>query len=282
MANDKQKTYWTEVAGPKWLRLSGAMEARLEPVSELVIERARLQPGERVLDVGCGTGLTSLAAARAVGLNGDVLGVDIAAPMIEAARAMAERERAVNLRFTLGDAQTETFPPPAQALISRFGVMFFEDPVAAFTNLRRNAAPGGRLIFAAWGPVSANPHWQKPLELAEALLGPGQPRRPHAPGPQAFDDPDYVRAILRDSGWHDYEVEVVPVFLRGASLDDEARVACFMGPSGALLDEKNATPAQREALCAAIRAALPDYTRMTPEGRVLLPGTIHLLTARNT
>jgi hypothetical protein len=160
--------------------------------------------------------------------------------------------------------------------------MFFEDPVAAFTNLRRNAAPGGRLIFAAWGPVSANPHWQKPLELAEALLGPGQPRRPHAPGPQAFDDPDYVRAILRDSGWRDYEVEAVPVFLRGASLDDEARVACFMGPSGALLDEKNATPAQREAFHAAIRAALPEYTRMTPEGRVLLPGTIHLLTARNT
>ncbi len=279
MANDKQKTYWSEIAAPKWLSLGGAMEARLAPVSEAVIAAAALTPGEHVLDIGCGAGLTSLEAAREVGPQGHVLGVDIAAPMVEAARALAKTSGAVNLDFTLGDAQTDLFTPPANVLISRFGVMFFEDSVQAFANLHRSAAPGARMVFAAWAPLQDNPHWAVPLQLVEALVGPGAPRVPHAPGPLAFDDASYVLSILQASGWKTGKVQAQTVYLRGASLDDEARVACFMGPAGALLDEKKADEAQRAEAYAAIRAALPSFSESAPDGSVKLPGTIHLITA---
>ena len=279
MANEKQKTYWNEIAGPKWVGLGGAMEARLAPVSDAVIEAAALRPGERVLDIGCGAGFTSLEAARAVGPRGHVLGVDISASMLEAARALSGKVGAANLAFTQADAQTESFAPSADVLISRFGVMFFEDPVAAFANLRRSAAPEARMVFAAWAPLSENIHWARPLELAQALVGPGAPRPPHAPGPLAFDDMDYVLSILKDSGWKNGKVEAKHVLLNGASLDDEARVASMMGPSGALLEEKQADAATREKARAAFRAALPDYTRTAPDGSVKLPATIHLITA---
>lgn len=279
MANEKQKTYWSKVGGPKWVGLGGAMEARLAPVSDLLIQLAALQPGETVLDIGCGAGLTSLAAAQAVGPNGHVLGVDISDTMLEAARALGTQANTANLTLTLGDAQTDEFSPPANVLISRFGVMFFEDPIAAFANLRRSTAPGARMVLTAWAPLSANEHWRKPLELVETLVGPGAPRIPHAPGPLAFDEPDYVSTLLREAGWQNGTVRAVEVNLHGVSLDEEARVACFMGPSGALLEEKQASPKQREAARQAIRAALPSYTTTTPDGGVHLPATLHLITA---
>ncbi|MBU6418394.1 MAG: methyltransferase domain-containing protein [Proteobacteria bacterium] len=278
MANDKQKAYWNEVAAPKWLGLGGAMEARLAPISDVVIAAAALQPGERVLDIGCGAGVTSLEAAQAVGPQGHVLGVDIAAPMVKAARALAEKQGASNAEFTVADAQTEVFSPPANVLISRFGVMFFEDPTAAFANLRRSAAPGARMVFAAWAPLQANLHWALPLQTVEALLGPGAPRTPRAPGPLAFDDADYVLSILRDSGWKNGKVEATAVYLSGMELEDEARVACTMGPAGALLDEKQASPAQRAEVYDAILDALPDYAALAEEG-IKLAATIHLITA---
>jgi SAM-dependent methyltransferase len=285
MANDKQKAYWSEVAGPKWLSLEGAMEARLAPVSTAVIVAAGLKPGQRVLDIGCGAGRTSQEAAQAVGETGYVLGIDIAPPMLEAARTHAAAEAKPGmapLEFALADAQTEHFAPPFDVLISRFGVMFFENPVAAFTNLRASMKPGGWLTFAAWAPLAANPHWQIPLRLVEALTGPGTPRIPHAPGPLAFDDADYVRNLLESAGWQGVEVHAEPVLLHGASLDDEARVACFMGPAGALLDEKKANAATRDATRKAVREALPGLATLLPDASVHLPATIHLVTASAT
>ncbi len=279
MANDKQRAYWSEVAAPKWLGFGGAMEARLAPVSDVVIAAAALQPGERVLDIGCGVGFTSLEAERIVGPHGHVLGVDIAAPMVEAARDLAARYGAANLEFTVGDAQTEVFSPLADALISRFGVMFFEDPVAAFTNLRRSAAPGARLVAAAWAPLEDNLHWAVPLHLVEALIGPGAVRTPRAPGPLAFDDPAYVLSVLEQAGWENAKVQAQTVHLQGVSLDAEARVACMMGPAGALLDEKQASPAQRETAYETIRAALPGYAAAAADGSVRLAASIHLITA---
>jgi SAM-dependent methyltransferase len=282
MANDKQKAYWAEVAAPKWLSLAGAMEARLRPVSDTVIAAAALAPGERVLDIGCGAGYTALEAARAVGEAGFVLGVDIAPPMVEAARAHIAAQAApdtASAEFTTADAQTECFTPLFDVLISRFGVMFFDNPVAAFANLRSSARPGARLAFAAWAPLSANPHWAVPLGLVEALVGPGKPRTPHAPGPLGFDDPAYVRGILEAAGWASVVVRAEPVFLRGNSLDDEAGIGCFMGPAGALLDEKQADATTRATARDAVRAALPSIAKVAPDGSVLLQACIHLVTA---
>ncbi len=281
MANDKQKAYWSEVAGPKWLSLEGAMEARLAPISTAVIAAAALQPGERVLDIGCGAGRTSQEAAQAAGETGYVLGIDIAAPMIEAARAHAggPKPGIAPLEFALADAQTAHFTPPFDVLISRFGIMFFDDPVAAFANLRASVKPGGRLAFAAWAPLAANPHWQIPLQLVAALTGPGNPGKPHAPGPLAFDDATYVRSLFEAAGWQNIEIRAQTVLLHGASLDDEARIACFMGPAGALLDEKKADAATREAARLAVRQALPGFATPLPDGSLHLPATIHLITA---
>ncbi|MBU6448557.1 MAG: methyltransferase domain-containing protein [Rhodospirillales bacterium] len=279
MVNETQKTYWNEIAGPKWLGLGGAMEARLAPVNDALIEAAALQPGEHVLDVGCGAGFTSLEAAHKVGPHGHVLGVDISHSMLEAARELTTGENAGQLEFALADAQTEYFTPPVNVFLSRFGVMFFDNPVAAFANLRRSAAPGARLAFAAWAPLADNIHWAKPLALVQALLGPGEKGMPRAAGPLAFDDPDYVLAILRDAGWSHGAVRVQGLHLRGVSLDEEAQIACTMGPSGALLDGKHASLAQREMAYDAIRTALPGYAQITPDG-VRLAATIHLITAR--
>ena len=280
MANETQKTYWNQVGGPKWVSLGGAMEARLAPVSAAVIAAAALRPGESVLDIGCGAGLTSLEAAQAVGTAGQVTGIDISAPMIETARGHALARQIENVSFRLGDAQTERFDPAPEVLLSRFGVMFFDDPVAAFANLRAGAAPGARLACAAWAPLARNEHWRRPLELVEALLGPGAPRQPHASGPLAFDDADYVTAILTQAGWRAPKVEAVEIALNGVSLEEEAAIACFMGPSGALLDEKQASAAQRETIRAAIRAALPAYTSPAADGGVRVPAVIHMITAR--
>lgn len=279
MANEKQKNYWTNVAGKKWLAMGGAMEARFAEVNDVLITRAALQAGEAVLDIGCGTGVTSLAAARLVGPQGRVRGVDVAEPLLEVANAHRAESGLETLDFILADAQTDNLGLPADTLLSRFGVMFFEDPIAAFKNLRENAKPGARMVFAAWAPVGKNLHWLKPLEIARTLVGEGIVRRPHAPGPLAFDDIDYVASILAQSGWNHAEIEEKQISLHGESLAQEARIACLLGPAGALFEEKRADPDTLNRAADMFLNALPDYTQCLPDGRVNLPATIHLITA---
>lgn len=277
MANDKQRAYWTDIAGPKWLSLAGSMEARLAAVNEALIAAASPRPGERVIDIGCGAGRTTRAAAQAVGPSGQVLGADISPPMLEAARIFCAD--LAQVRFALADAQTHAFDPQADVILSRFGVMFFEDPVAAFANLRRATRQGGRLAFACWAPLAQNPHWQLPLAIIESLVGPGAPRIPHAPGPLAFDEPDYVASLLARAGWSAIAITPVGVPILGRDLDDKSRVACFMGPGGALLDEKKASEETRAAARAAIRDALPGIATPGAGGEIALPATVFLVTA---
>ncbi len=274
--NERQIAYWNEVAGPKWIRVQAAMEARLIGVEDRLLERAAPRTGERVLEIGCGTGTTTARLAGLVGEGGHVTAVDVSRPMLEAARARLAGRAQVTLMEA--DAAFATFAAPFDLVTSRFGVMFFEDPAAAFANLRRALAPGGRLVCAAWAPIEDNPHWSVPLGIAIERLGPPKPRRPHAPGPLAFSDPAHVRAVLAAAGFADIAVEADGVELYGNTLDDEAEMAATMGPAGALIDEKQADPAARAALIAAFRDALPTYAG--PDAR--LPATIHLITARNS
>ncbi len=273
--NEKQVEYWNEVAGPKWVRLGDAMEQRLDAINRLLIERAAPCPGEAVLDIGCGTGSTTLPAAGLVGASGRVLGIDISAPMLTAARQRLTDHDNVELRQA--DAQTEKFPPQFDLAISRFGVMFFTDAAAAFTMIRHALKPSGRLCFAAWAPLAENPHWRIPLEIAERHLGPGKPRHPRAPGPLAFADRTYVQDTLTAAGFHHVEVtpEAVPVL--DDSLDDAARIACIMGPAGALLDEKSADPATRAAIAAEIRDAFAPFNTGKP---LRLPAMVFIVKAR--
>lgn len=274
--NARQIAYWNEVAGPKWVKIQGAMEARLRAVEDLLLERAAPALGECVLEIGCGTGTTTARLADLVGANGRVTAVDVAKPMLAAACGrLANR---LNVELIEADAATMALEPSYDLVTSRFGVMFFEEPAAAFANLRAGLKPSGRLACVAWAPIARNPHWSVPLDVAVQRLGPPKPRRPHAPGPLAFDDSEYVAAILAEAGFTDIEVRAETVPLLGKSLDDEADVAAFMGPSGALLDEKQADPATRAELRAAFRAALSTYA----DSSARVQATIHLITARHS
>ncbi len=272
--NEKQIAYWNQIAGPKWVAMQAAMESRLAPVNALLLAQAAPRPGDRVLEIGCGTGTTTALLAEAVGSAGHVLAVDVSRPMLDA--AAIELAAYSNVTLAEVDAATHPFEPVYDLVVSRFGVMFFEDPVAAFINIRSALKHGGRLCCAAWAPIEQNPHWAVTLAVAITHLGPPKPRRPHAPGPLAFDDAAYVTAVLTQAGFADPAVQPLAFHLQGEGLASEADIATKIGPSGALLDEKSADPAQRAALRTAFEQALAP---IMAHG-VKLPATLHLITGQ--
>ena len=277
-ANAAQFVHWNEVAGPKWVGLGDAMETRLERINDLLLARAAAGSGEAVLDIGCGTGLTTLPLAMAVGATGSVVGIDISEPMLAAARQRIAAHGLGNITLLSADAQTERLPTARfDLLTSRFGVMFFADPRAAFRNLLDAARPGGRLCFVCWAPLAENAHWQLPFDLVVSRLGPPEPKPAHAPGPLAFSDADYVRSLLDQAGFEQIEIAREAVDIVGSTPEEEAALACIMGPPGALLDEHKADEAVRHAIRKDIAAAFAPYA---VDGRVLLPATVLLATAR--
>ena len=273
--NATQIDYWNQVAGPKWVRLGDAMERRLAAINHLLIERAAPRKGEAVLDVGCGTGSTTLPVAELAGPEGYVLGLDVSAPMLQAAQERLAGCR--NVEFLQADAQTERLGGQFDLVISRFGVMFFTEPEEAFGNIRLAMKPLARLCFACWAPLADNPHWRIPLEIAQLHLGPGKPRHQRAPGPLAFADQDYLRDILTGAKFQDVQItpEAVPVL--DQTLDDAADIACIMGPAGALLDEKAADAATRAMIRDEVRQAFSVYDTTAP---LQLPATVFIVTAR--
>jgi SAM-dependent methyltransferase len=275
-SNEKQAAYWNEAAGPKWVRVAAVMDARFAAITELLIGRSAPVPGARVLDVGCGTGTTVLALADVVGPAGLVTGVDVSEPMLGVARAAVGDAK--NIVLLQADAQVHEFEPATFDLIcSRFGVMFFGDPVAAFANLRRALRPEGGLCFVCWAPLAENPHWAIPFDIAAAALGAPAPRPAHAPGPMAFSDPAYLEEILKSAGYTKITIAPKPVTILGETLAAEADIACFLGPAGALLDEKQATAETRARLRAEISAAITPFEQ---DGGVSLPGTVYLVEAK--
>ena len=270
--NTTMGRYWNEVAGPRWVGRAGLQEARNVEVAHLLQQAAAQKPGERVLDVGCGTGATAIPFAAAVAPNGNVTGVDISEPMLAQARQNIATAGAGNVSLVLADAQVHRFPPDSfDLLISRFGVMFFADPVAAFTNLHAGLRRGGRLCMAVWASMAENVHWQIPFDIAVKHLGPPAPADPREPGPMAFRDPDYLRGILAKAGFADIEIAPQGFKIIGDTARSEAEHATMFGPAWRLLEEKNAPEAARQAITAETAAAFAPY--MTADG-LRLPGTI--------
>jgi SAM-dependent methyltransferase len=269
MPNEKQVAYWNEIAGPKWVKSGDAMEARLAAITDLLLSRAAPKPGEFVLDVGCGTGTTARPFAEA---GAFVTGIDISVPMLSVARA-----RGGKITYLEADAQTYDFGHRKfDLMVSRFGVMFFSDPVAAFKNLRRALVETGRMAFICWAPLVDNPHWRIPFDIACARLGAPAPRHPHAPGPLAFADAGYVETILTEAGFSGVAVTPTAVPILGQSLDEEARIACLFGPAGALLEEKKPDAQTRAEILDMIRRELEEFE--TADG-VSTPATVHVVTA---
>jgi SAM-dependent methyltransferase len=275
MANEKQISYWNEIAGPKWVKIGAEMDARFVEITQALLDGAHVSAGMRVLDIGCGTGPVSALLAGRVGEAGEVTGVDISEPMLNVARA--NYADLANLRFVQADAQIFEFAPAGYDLVvSRFGVMFFDDPIAAFKNMFKALVAGGRLCFVCWASLDENPHWQIPFQLVAEILGAPEPRPPHAPGPMGLADRDYVTRILTSAGFRDIAITPTPVRIVGESLSDETRIAALLGPSGALMDEKTASPEMRDELRQKISLALRQFDG--PDG-ITLPATVYLVTA---
>lgn len=271
--NADQIKHWNEVSGPKWVALDNLITSGIRPLGEVALARADVKAGERVLDVGCGCGETSIAAARLVGPTGSVLGLDVSAPMLERAREAARAAGALNVRFEEADAQTVALPERTQdVLYSRFGVMFFGDPEAAFTNLRRALRPGGRMSFVCWRELAENP-WMLVPAMAAMQHFPIPPPDPSAPGPFAFADSGKVRGILERAGFVDVAFEPVDRELfvagEGADFDQVVSFAMAMGPTGAAAQK--ASPEARSAAAQAVREALRPF--QTAEGVRMASGS---------
>lgn len=277
--NSAQIAYWNDQAAVTWTTFQDRLDALFTPLTALALEAAAPMPDERAIDVGCGCGATVLELARRVGPAGDVLGLDVSEPMAARARERIAAARLGNARVVVSDAATYA-PPPAAAdlLFSRFGVMFFADPAAAFANLRRAVRPGGRLLFAAWRPFADNPWFSVPLEAARALLPPQPPMEPNAPGPFAFADADRVRGILAAAGWRDVQAvpHDVPMRVAGPGQLEEATVfATQVGPLARALAELE--PELQAQARQAVTLALSHFDGS--EG-IILKGSIWLVSAQ--
>lgn len=272
--NEDQIAQWNEEVGKRWTQQQERLDRLIAVFGEAAMRVAVPGQGERVLDVGCGCGDTSLALAQAVGPEGAVLGVDVSAPML--ARAEARAADMPTIRFQLGDASVAPLGGPFDLLFSRFGVMFFADPPAAFAHLRRALKPGGRMAFVCWRAFTANPWVSIPAFATMRVLGPPKVAPdPQAPGPFAFADADRVRAILAAAGFRAIEIAPFDATMRvGADLDDAMVTTMQVGPVSAMMRE--AGDAQRAEVMAAVRDALSAH--VTPDG-VMLAGATWIVSA---
>lgn len=272
-------------AGPRvdrWLHLADGLERQLAPVAEVLARTAALQPGERVLDVGCGVGPTTREAANAVGPAGSVTGIDVSAEMLAAAAERPLPAESATITWVTADATSWDAPDDSfDVVISRFGVMFFADPQKAFTNLARVAAPGGRLHVAVWADRTRCDLFEVPLAaVLDHRRRAGLPAVAELPpdaGPFSLSDPEAVRAMLCASGWRDPLVEHHRLALRvGGGLDAEAaaRSTLDLGPARAA--SADLTDAERAAASAAVTAAFRDHVQ---DDEVVLHGEILVVSA---
>ena len=277
-ANAEMRRYWNTVAGPRWVGLGGLVERRNGEVNGLLLRYLRLKGGEQVLEIGCGTGATTVPVAEALGPSGAVVAADISGPMLAAARRTVAEAGVHNVTLVEADAQTHAFPAGRFDLVfSRFGVMFFADPYAAFANLIGALKPGGRLCFACWAPLADNEHMLLPYEVALKRLGPPAPRAPRDPGPFAFAERDYVQEFLGRAGFEEITVAAEHPDMIGGTPDEEAHYALTMGPAMRLIEDKEADEAAREAIGRDIAAL---FAARAAAGPIRLKSTVLIVTAR--
>jgi SAM-dependent methyltransferase len=274
--NADQEKFWDADAGPIWVRNAHAMDICLAPVLDLVLAKAALKQGEAVLDIGCGAGTSTFAAARTVGPSGSALGADISSTLLAYAKTRNEGAQA---EFIYADAETYGFNPSSMdVMISRFGVMFFENATAAFCNMARAMRPGGRMVFAAWGAIPENPFFTLPAGVAKSFLGPIPKSDPDAPGPFSFRDAVKVCDMLGRSGWQDVKVEVEQILLTPAGGPHGfAELALQIGPAQSALAYHVATDAQHAELKTRIVEAAEIFVE---DGQMSLPAEINLFSAQ--
>jgi SAM-dependent methyltransferase len=274
-ANQDQVDFWNGRMGHEWVVLQSRMDANLSAIHDALMPFAAPRPGEAVLDIGCGTGTTSLALADAVGAAGRVFGIDISRTMLDLAQQRGQGH--ANLSFAEADASQAAFRPEYDLLFSRFGVMFFDDPVGAFANLHKAVKPGGRIAFACWRTPPENPWASAPIAAARPFLPEAPPPDPNAPGPFAFADPQRILSILSDVGFHFVETNKFDGLMdMGTDLDQAAAYTLRIGPlARATAELDDATKAK---IAVAVKDALGRFTRT--DGSIAPPVACWLVSAR--
>jgi SAM-dependent methyltransferase len=273
--NTDQVANWNGQSGERWVANQARLDAMAAVFGQAAIEAAAPATGERVLDVGCGAGASSLALAARVGAGGHVLGVDISEPLIGRARALAPQD--IPVQFRVADAGSAELPERAfDILFSRFGVMFFDDPTAAFAHMRRALKPGARVAFVCWRGMAENDWVRLPMDAIKGIVPPMAPPDPEAPGPFSFGDRGRVARILTAAGFTDTALAPFDASIpfgegatRDAAIDDAVKMTFEVGPLSRVLADQHDDIRARAS--AAIRAAFAD-----------LPGERSLMIGRAT
>jgi ubiquinone/menaquinone biosynthesis C-methylase UbiE len=274
--NADQIAFWNGVAGRHWTDRQSVQDILLAPVTEKLIARIDAQEGQRILDVGCGTGAIAIELARRVGPSGHVLGIDISVPMLDRARQLTSKDLSAD--YVLADATVYPFDPASfDLIVSRFGVMFFADPVLSFRNLRGALRPKGRLVFACWREPRENGWMMAPL-MAVYKHVPKLPQLgPEDPGPFAFADESRVRRILGEAGFNDIAMEACPLSFdvaAGRGLEAAVQGALEIGPASRALEGHALV-----VVAAAVQSIREMLTPFAKGQSVFLPGAIWLVTA---
>ncbi|HVO89202.1 MAG TPA: class I SAM-dependent methyltransferase [Casimicrobiaceae bacterium] len=282
VVNDEFVAFWNDVLVAKFERFRNILLEGLSYHSQAPLGDWKLPQGSRVVDVGCGWGDTAIALARKVGPSGSVLGLDCCDAFLDKGRDDARAEGLDNVRFVAADVQTYPFKPEYDACFSRFGMMFFANPVAAMRNIRRGLKPGGRLLFVVWRQLADNPFLAVPKEIVLRFLPPpGEDAQTCGPGPFSMANPDVVTAQLEAAGYDDiaFVRNDGPVMV-GRDVDQAVQFQLALGPAGEIVREAGALAQTRSAdIDAALREALARH-RQT-DGSIVMHSSSWAITARN-
>ncbi|MDA0823841.1 MAG: methyltransferase domain-containing protein [Proteobacteria bacterium] len=271
--NNDQEEFWNADGGKRWVEDIDRLEAMLSGLRDKLIAYVAAKEGESALDVGCGGGITSAAIAAAVGTQGSVLGVDISEVILNVART--RYAKVANLRFATADAAQFPFEANQYDVItSRFGVMFFPEPDAAFSNLLRAAKSGARMVFICWRALAENPWMGAPAAAAFTILTPPEKPAPGTPGPFSLADPERVKQIMSAAGFVDINLSPIDEKLNLGKVDEALSFMTKLGPAAQPLRE--ATDDQRRLAIAAMRAVLESNST---DGVVWMPGAVWLVEA---
>jgi len=277
--NKNQKDFWSGKGGDIWVERQNAMDTMLSPLGEAALNKLNFNEEENVLDIGCGCGHTTLNIAKRIGPSGNVTGLDISQPMLKRAKESAVEMSITNTSFKCVDVQTEDLGDQIySAAFSRFGVMFFEDSIAAFKNINKSLISGGYLSFVCWQSPAVNP-WQSLFiqEVKKFLDLPSPP--PRSPGPFAFMESEYVSSILEESKFQDITIEgheaEVNMF-SGRSLSDSVKDYISINPVVTQMLKESSENQIAEIVNSGIEAFSPYYS----EKGLIFPSATWLVTAR--
>lgn len=276
--NEAQGKFWNEKPGQAWVKNDALMNERLAAVSEILFDNMDVAAGMAGLDIGCGAGATTRRLAKLVGVSGQVTGVDISQPLIDLACSHLSSDEAKHIRFMQADVQSHAFTPQHyDRAISRFGVMFFEQPVRAFANIKSALKPAGQCQFVCWAPLEKNDFFRVPLEIAKKHIDVELPEIGREPGPLAFSDKDYLSSILKDAGFSAHHIQSCEVTISTTdTVAENASLLMQIGMASRAIKEGNPSDDVLKQLKQEIEN---DSLQRMKNGRIEYGGTVYKVVA---